>query len=120
MIIICVSSCMFTFKQSCDLLTNTAYCIAASCVTEATAFQTACSGYIQALVSATGGQIVATTQSQITTLVQGLSAKGQTPTSSCCTAAQGLLVDVRFILQALLAHYSHLFFPAALLQAILC
>ena len=80
------------------------FCNAASCVTEATAFQTACSGYIQALIQATGGQIVASTDDQISTLVAGLESKGQTPTSTCCTAAQGLISDVDFTPMPLTSH----------------
>lgn len=63
-------------------------------MTEATAFQTSCTGYIQALLKATGGKVVATTDDQITQLVASLKGSGQTPSAGCCTAARALLSDV--------------------------
>lgn len=60
---------------------------AATCIAEATAFQTTCSGFIAALNSATSGQVTATTDEAITGLVAQLKAAGQSPSAACCPVA---------------------------------
>ena len=67
---------------------------AANCVVEATQFQTVCASFITALNSATGGQVIATTDSQIQALVAQMAAKQETPSAQCCTAAISLFSDV--------------------------
>jgi hypothetical protein len=59
-------------------------------VAEAATFQTTCAGFITALNSATKGQVVATTQDEISKLVASISTK---PSTACCTASKTFLAD---------------------------
>jgi hypothetical protein len=68
--------------------------LAATCIAEATAFQTSCAAYITPLISATGGQVTSTSDAQIATLVAQLKAAGYTPSATCCPVATSLFANV--------------------------